>query len=321
MLDHLGDPQVLTAEGSTLYWIDADKRSLHAWSEADAGAPRVITDFVAPIADLVQPFTVSGRAIHLLTLIDGERQPRVERMSTAGGSRVVLSNAIPAVLGVGFDEGRVFVVVDAEPPKRSMVGEVFEIGADRKLTSLGSTNGTPRAIATAHGVLFAAAAAGVSRHGPRAKDPASSHPDFCGPAIAVADDRVYFARTSKPVVASYYNDERVVREVPLTAFAVALRAHGSGVYVGTRDTDPLPGADRADDRDSVMRTVARSLHEADESVRQRRHIRALLRIDGSDGKVTRLATFAPPVTSFAVTGRGVYVASPDHGGSIYRLPL
>lgn len=319
--EHLGDPQFLTAADGTLYWVDARSGSLHARSEDDAGVPRIVTDSVAPSEQLIQAFAVERGTIHLLTRIDAERHPRVERVAASGGPRTVISNAIPDVLGVASGEGHVFVVVDVAPPQRSMVGEVFEVGADRKLTSLGSTNGSPRAIAMRRGELVVGAAAGLSRHRSGAKRPTLTENDFCGPGIAVAEEDVYVTRTTQPALAHYGKEALAWRtEAPaftLPAFAVAVHAHGSSIYVGMRDSDPPVDAGSV----SIERAASRALHEADESVRNRRRIRSLVRVNRADGKVTPLATFDPPATSLAVTDRGVYVATPSLDGAIVRLSL
>ena len=308
VLDHLGDPQFLTADGRALYWIDADSRSLRTWSEGDAGAPRTLGDFTARISDLVQPFSVADGVVLVLTQMDGEPAPRVEQIATKGQSRKVLSNAIPSVLGVAGSDGHVFVALDVDPPQRSMLGEAFEVAPDRKLISLGRTNGPPRALAAQHGALVVASAAGLSRHRPKKAAEILSADDFCGPGMSLGADRVYFTRTTEPSVASLGAGAKAVA---LPAFAVAIRGRGPALYVGTRASDPV--------RDGGTLSVARALHEADESMRERRHVRALFRVDMTDGNVTRVATFNPPATSIAVTDHGVYAASPDHDGCIYRL--
>jgi hypothetical protein len=319
VLEHLGDPQVLTADGNTLYWIDAQSRSLHAWSEADGGAPRLVTDSVAGIDDLILPFAVRAGVIHVLTRIDGEREPRVERMAASGGPRSVLSNGIKDLLGVAAVQGHVLVVLDVDPPQRSMRGEVFEVGTDRKLTTRGTTNGRPRAIVVSGGELFVAGSVGLSRH--RAKGEGRTIPvvDFPGPGIAAFEGRVYYARTNAPVVASYGEDKHEnplpAFGVTLPAFAVAVQVREPAIYAGTRQSD-VP-----EDAGSIERTIARALHEADETVKHRRRIRALFRVDRVDGKVTPIATFDPPATSFAITEHALYVASAARDGAIHRLPL
>jgi hypothetical protein len=320
VLEQLGDPQFLTADGHALYWVDAETRSLQAWSEGDAGTPRTITDGVAPLADLIQPFAVAGGAVYLLTQIVGEHAPRVERVAASGGPRKVLSNAIPSVLGVAASDGHVFVALDVDPPRRSMLGEAFEVGADRKLATLGSTNGRPRAIAVRHGELVVASALGLSRHRPKASVETLVRDEYCGPGLTVGGDRVHFTRTDEPSVASMgktAEEERGAPGITLPAFAVSLHQRGSVLYVGTRASEPPKDAGSA----SMEHTIARALHEADESVRERRRLRALYRIDVTDGKVTPIATFDPPATSFAVTDHALYVASPGRNGSLYRLPL
>lgn len=314
VLDRLGDPRFLTAAGSSLYWIDADTHTLHAWREEDGGAPRVVADSVASLESLVAPFTVTGDVVHLLTQIDGERSPRVERVATSGGARKVLSNAIPDVIGVAFGGGHVLVALDVAPPTRSMLGEVAEVGLDRRLQLIGKTNGQPRAMTWSDGALHVASAVGVTAHRPGAKD---STPEtravFCAPAIAAGGDKVYFARSDRPSI-GWRTTAGGEREVALPAFPVALAASGTSVWVGTRDGE-LPSADGG-----IMENVAGNLREADRSIRARALIREVLRVDVESGTFTRVATFDPPVTSYALTDRAIYVASPVAGGAIHRLP-
>ena len=136
---------------------------------------------------------------------------------------------------------------------------------------------------------------------------------------------MHFARTNEPSVASLSGDgkaaegARGAQGIALPAFAVSLHERRSVLYVGTRASDPLD--DAGSSPVPIERTIARALHEAEASVRERRRLRALYRIDVTGGTVTLIGTFDPPATSFAVTDHGVYVASPGRNGSIYRLPL
>lgn len=129
------------------------------------------------------------------------------------------------------------------------------------------------------------------------------------PGIGASGNDVFVTSAERPV-AVFLGKEK--REIALPAYAVAIQPRGGTIWIGTRETDPP--------RDAGA-NVARSLHEADESVRKRRSIRALVRVSASDGKVTPVSTFDPPATSFAVTERGIDVASPLRGGAIHRLPL
>lgn len=73
VLEQLGEPQLLTVDGHTLYWIDAVSRPLYRWAPGDGGAPQRVKTEGLTLASLPCGSGIAVQDDHLYIAPAAER--------------------------------------------------------------------------------------------------------------------------------------------------------------------------------------------------------------------------------------------------------